>query len=185
MAMVVSSNLLIETDKSGRVYPGNTYDYSPFNASVQAQLYNNLYGAGNCVDQIKGFAARGIDEICEAAVSLDALLLSKLTIFTQDAFYANLVESVYDNYLGRDEHDMRELKPDPFPYLFYIQYLNTPEVQAAIGAYQNYSKSNEAVSQAFTATGDDNREPSTVEALGELLRQGITVMLYAGDADYM
>lgn len=72
MAMVVSSNLLTETDTSGRVYPGNTYDYSPFNASVQAQLYNNLYGAGNCVDQIKDCAARGIDEICEAAVSFDS-----------------------------------------------------------------------------------------------------------------
>jgi hypothetical protein len=43
--------------------PGNTYDYSPFNASVQAQFYNNLYGAGNCVDQVKDCAARGIDEV--------------------------------------------------------------------------------------------------------------------------
>jgi hypothetical protein len=77
---------------------------------------------------------------------LDPLLLSKLIIFTQDAFCANFVESVYDNYLGRDEHDIREFKPDPFPYSFYIQYLKTPEVQAAIGAYQNYSKYNEAVS---------------------------------------
>jgi carboxypeptidase D len=51
------------------VWPGNTYDYSPFNASVQAQFYNNLYGKGNCVDQIKDCAARGIDEICESAVS--------------------------------------------------------------------------------------------------------------------
>lgn len=50
------------------VFPGNTYDYSPFNASVQAQFYNNLYGAGNCVDQIKDCASRGIDEICAAAV---------------------------------------------------------------------------------------------------------------------
>ncbi len=50
------------------VYPGNTYDYSPYNASVQAQLYNNLYGKGNCLDQINDCAARGIDEICEAAV---------------------------------------------------------------------------------------------------------------------
>lgn len=50
------------------VFPGNTYDYSPFSASVQSQFYNNLYGTGNCVDQIKDCAARGIDEICESAV---------------------------------------------------------------------------------------------------------------------
>jgi carboxypeptidase D len=150
------------------VYPGNTYDYSPFNASVQSQFYNNLYGAGNCVDQIKDCAARGIDEICESA----------------DNFCADLVESLYDNYLGRDEYDMRELTPDPFPYEFYVSYLNTPEVQSAIGAYQNFSESSEAVSVAFTATGDDNKEDGTIEAIRKLLEQGITVMIYAGDADY-
>jgi carboxypeptidase C (cathepsin A) len=50
------------------VFPGNTYDYDPFNASIKALFYNNLYGAGNCVDQVKDCAARGIDEICSAAV---------------------------------------------------------------------------------------------------------------------
>ncbi len=94
------------------------------------------------------------------------------------------MESVYDNYLSRDEYDMRELTPDPFPYSFYVSYLNTPEVQAAIGAYQNFSESSEAVYEAFTATGDDNREYGTVSALRKLVEQGVTVMLYAGDADY-
>lgn len=79
---------------------------------------------------------------------------------------------------------MRELTPDPFPYSFYVSYLNTPEVQAAIGAYQNFSESSEAVYEAFTATGDDNREYGTVSALRKLVEQGVTVMLYAGDADY-
>lgn len=51
------------------VSPGNTYDYDPFNASIKALLYNNLYGRGNCVDQVKDCNARGIDEICIAAVS--------------------------------------------------------------------------------------------------------------------
>lgn len=150
------------------VWPGNTYDYSPFNASVQSQLYNNLYGPGNCVDQIKDCAARGIDEVCESA----------------DAFCANLVESLYDVYLNRDEYDIRELMPDPFPYEYYVSYLNTFEVQAAIGAYQNFSESSESVYEAFTATGDDNREYGTVDALKKLLDQGIYVFLYAGDADY-
>jgi carboxypeptidase C (cathepsin A) len=30
------------------VFPGNTYDYSPFNESVQNQMYNSMYGPGNC-----------------------------------------------------------------------------------------------------------------------------------------
>ncbi|TAQ83628.1 hypothetical protein B7494_g8049 [Chlorociboria aeruginascens] len=150
------------------VFPGNTYDYSPFNASLQAQFYNNLYGTGNCVDQIKDCASRGLNEICDSA----------------DNFCAYLVESFYDNYLGRDEYDVRELTPDPFPYGFYVSYLNTPEVQSAIGAYQNFSESSNAVYVDFTGTGDDNREVGTIEAIRKLLKQGVYVVLYAGDADY-
>ena len=94
------------------------------------------------------------------------------------------MESVYDNYLDRDEYDIRELNQDSFPYTFYVQYLNSPEVQAAIGAYQNFSESSNTVYQAFTATGDDNPEVGTIKALRKLIEQDVTVMLYAGDADY-
>ncbi|ESZ93510.1 serine carboxypeptidase [Sclerotinia borealis F-4128] len=150
------------------VWPGNTYDYSPFNASVQAEFYNNIYGAGNCVDQVKDCAARGINEVCEAA----------------DTFCADLVENVYDIYSGRDEYDVRELTPDPFPYSHYTSYLNTPKVQAAIGAYQNFTGSSNTVYNAFTATGDDDRESGTIEAVRTLLNQGVYVAMMAGDADY-
>lgn len=108
---------------------------------------------------------------------------------------------------------------------FYVQYLNTPVVQAAIGAYVNFSGTwypklcstvysrinadpnvrteySTAVGNAFNTTGDDGREDDTVENMLELLeywadpilvllmianverRQGITVMMYTGDADY-
>jgi len=60
---------------------------------------------------------------------------------------------------------MRELTPDPFPFEYYVDYLNTPEVMSAIGAYVGFQESNDAVFDAFTATGDDNREDGTV---GEL-----------------
>jgi hypothetical protein len=169
---------------SGSVSPGNTYDYSPFSASVQAQLYNNLYGAGNCVDQIKDCAARGINEICTSAVGFSQQPIVPTDLDAQDSFCSNLVEAVYDNYAGRDEYDIRELNPDPFPFDFYVTYLNSPKVQTAIGAYQNFSEASNTVSQAFTGMGDDNREVGTVEALRKLVKQNVTVMLYAGDADY-
>jgi hypothetical protein len=57
-------------------------------------------------------------------------------------------------------------------------------VQAAIRAHQNYSESSNTVSKASTATGDDNREVGTNEALGKPIKQNVTVMLYAGDAGY-
>ena len=150
------------------VYPGNTYDYRPFNSSVESQMYNNLYGPGNCIDQIKDCYARGIDEICSAA----------------DNFCAKEVESLLDNIPNRDEYDIRELSPDPFPYNFYVKYLNTPAIQAAIGAVQNFSDYSNTVGTAFGTTGDDGRESNTIEDMRKLLEQGITVMMYTGDADY-
>ncbi|RAO71835.1 uncharacterized protein BHQ10_007847 [Talaromyces amestolkiae] len=150
------------------VSPGNTYDYLPYNDSIASLLYNNLWGPGNCIDQLNDCAARGINEICSIA----------------DNFCANHVENIYDVYLGRDEYDFRELTPDPFPYEFYVDYLNTPEVQAAIGAYVNFTESSESVYSAFETTGDDGRIANTVEDLGKLLAQGVSVVMYTGDADY-
>ncbi|KAI1781398.1 alpha/beta-hydrolase [Hypoxylon cercidicola] len=149
------------------VFPGNTYDYVPFNASIESMFYNNLYGPGNCLDRLNDCKATGKNEICSNA----------------DSFCANMVESVYDYILGRDEYDMRELVPDPFPYGFYTDYLNSPELQEAIGAFTNFS-SNGAVGEAFDNTGDDGREMGTIEAIRYLLSRDVTVAVYAGDADY-
>lgn len=91
---------------------------------------------------------------------------------------------MYDIYSGRDEYDFRELTPDPFPYSFYVNYLNTPTVQSAIGAFQNYSESSNTVGTAFGTTGDDGSEMNTVEDLALLLQQNVSIMMYFGDADY-
>lgn len=101
-----------------------------------------------------------------------------------DNFCASEVESLYDMYSGRDEYDMRELTPDPFPYDYFSQYLNTPAVQTAIGAYQNFSTSSSTVGSAFGDTGDDDRESGTIEACQKLLAAGVELTLYYGDADY-
>jgi carboxypeptidase D len=131
-------------------------------------MYNALYGPGNCVEMTKDCYSRGINEICSFA----------------DNFCANNVESVLDIYALRDEYDIRELSPDPFPPTFYVDYLNSPMVQEAIGAYVNFSESSSAVSSAFGSTGDDDRQDGTIEALNSLVCGDITVVLYAGDADY-
>jgi carboxypeptidase C (cathepsin A) len=150
------------------VYPGNTYDYDPYNDTVKAEWYNNLYGEGNCLDQTKHCYATGQNSICARA----------------DDFCYNKVELPYDIYSGRDEYDMRYLTPDPFPYGYFEEYLNLPDVQKAIGAYQNFSTSSSTVSSAFGNTGDDDRESGTIEACRKLLDAGVQVMLYYGDADY-
>lgn len=143
------------------VYPGNTYDYFPFNATIEAQMYNSLYGRGNCVDMIKDCYASGDNDVCSAA----------------DNFCASEVEELLDTVANRDEYDIRELRPDPFPSTFYVDYLNSPKVQQAIGAYQNFSEFSSTVGTAFGTTGDDGRESMTVEDVRALLTQGITVTM--------
>ncbi|KAJ4295440.1 hypothetical protein N0V90_007452 [Kalmusia sp. IMI 367209] len=147
---------------------GNTYDYMPYNDTVIAEWTNNLYGPGNCLDQTRACYATGSNSVCSNA----------------DDFCYYHVEYPFDKYSGRDEYDMRYLTPDPFPYSYYVEYLNTPEVQSAIGAFQNFSESSRTVSNAFGNTGDDDRESGTIEACQKLLDAGVQVMLYYGDADY-
>jgi len=72
---------------------------------------------------------------------------------------------------------MRELNPDPFPPTFYVDYLNQEATQKAIGAYQNYSESANTPYQAFTDTGDDNREEGIIATIRKLLKQGVYVTL--------
>ncbi|KAK9777183.1 putative Alpha/Beta hydrolase protein [Seiridium cardinale] len=150
------------------VSPGNTYDYLPYNASIETLLYDNTHGTGNCLDQLKDCKMSGLDSVCAAA----------------DDFCMAQVEDIYHNILGRDAYDIRELDPDPFPYKFFVDYLNTAEVQKAIGAYTNFSTYSNTVHQAFSSTGDDAREVNAIEDIRFLLDRNITVALYAGDADF-
>jgi len=131
-------------------------------------MYNAMYGPGNCYDRTMDCYANGSDETCSAA----------------DKFCADQVENVLDNIANRDEYDVRELSPDPFPPTFYVDYLNSPAVQAALGAYTNFSESSPTVSNAFSSTGDDDRRDDTIADMRGLIAHNLTVVVYAGDADY-
>nr|POF11540.1 carboxypeptidase s1 [Quercus suber] len=153
------------------VYPGNTYNYQPFNKSISDMMYNAMYGEGNCYDQIMDCYIHGGDATCGAA----------------DNFCASHVEAVLDIYAERDEYDIREKSsndhPDPFPYSFFEDYLNSAKVQKAIGAYVNFTSFGpDAVGTAFSSTGDDGREAHTIEDVRKLVEQGIYVVQHAGDA---
>lgn len=127
-----------------------------------------MYGKGNCYDQTVDCNTSGNNTICSNA----------------DNYCALNVEEVLDFVANRDEYDIREEYNDPFPPTFYVQYLNTPRIQKAVGAYQNFSEGSNTVGAAFGTTGDDDREDSTIEDVQTLLKQGIYVFQYAGDADY-
>ncbi|EME88109.1 uncharacterized protein MYCFIDRAFT_48317 [Pseudocercospora fijiensis CIRAD86] len=156
------------------VNPGNSFNFRPFNASTQARMENALYGDGNCLDQL--YACNygpGTDGVCSAA----------------DNFCYDEVEYVFDAVTGRDEYDIREVTPNPFPYISWVGYVNKPEVQRAIGAYTNftYAVTNlgaGTVAAAFGTTGDDARGFDIMARNRRLIDSGVYVVHYAGDADY-
>jgi carboxypeptidase C (cathepsin A) len=63
-------------------------------------------------------------------------------------------------------------------------YLNQASVQDALGVNLNYTDANNEVYYAFQQTGDFVY-PFAREGLEDLLRKGVRVALYSGDADYI
>lgn len=62
-----------------------------------------------------------------------------------------------------------------YPPETYVRYLNNPAVQAAIGAYVNFTEQAVAVAAAFNITGDDGRLDGTTTDVLALVEQGVTV----------
>ena len=67
-----------------------------------------------------------------------------------------------------------------YPPETYVSYLNTARVQAAIGAYVNYTEESTAVALAFNTTGDDGRLDGITTDFRGLVRQGVAVYSPAG-----
>ena len=131
-------------------------------------MFNAMYGKGNCYDMTVDCYNTQRSDVCSAA----------------DNFCYYEVEYTLDQYANRDEYDIREFSTDPFPYEFYVDYLNTPKVQKAIGAYVNYSESSPTISDSFATTGDDDKKQGSIKDVRALINAGVYVIMYNGDADY-
>jgi carboxypeptidase C (cathepsin A) len=84
---------------------------------------------------------------------------------------------------NRDVFDIREPVNDPFPPENYIAYLNTPEVLATIGAFQNYTECSAAPD--FQGPNDFTSGTGLIQDLNDLITQDINIVLYHGDADWI
>jgi carboxypeptidase C (cathepsin A) len=100
--------------------------------------------------------------------------------------YTSCTQNVMQPYgdSGRSYYDITHFLPDSFPPSTYLEYLNTAEFQAAIGAPVNYTETNFQVVNAFTSTGDYERQ-SLVPDIAALLRSGVRVGFMYGDQDYI
>ncbi|KAF1823079.1 putative carboxypeptidase 2, partial [Dissoconium aciculare CBS 342.82] len=148
--------------------PGSPYDLAPLDDEVKKGVHDSYYGKGNCLDLLKKCEATGTNEDCRKA----------------DAYCGKNVQTPWITASKRNTNDVREIDPSPFPNSFYADYLQNSTVREAIGALQTYIELNPVVGIAFDLTGDDARELGIIDILGGLVKDGVKVVLYAGDADY-
>ncbi|KAI1380519.1 alpha/beta-hydrolase [Hypoxylon crocopeplum] len=158
----------------------NPYGLAAIN-SIRARMANaSFYTDGGCRDLINqcrsavasqdpdnNGSVPDVNSICESA-------------------YNNCTNNVMLPYsdAGRSVYDISALLPDSFPPRQYLEYVNTPEFQAAIGTSLNYTETNNQVAAAFVSTGDYERE-AMVPKLASLLNAGVRVGLIYGDRDYI
>ncbi|KAK8075683.1 Carboxypeptidase s1 [Apiospora hydei] len=100
-----------------------------------------------------------------------------------DSICINEVDGPISAATDFDTYDIRQPSKDPFPPNTYVDYLRRPDVMQKIGAKARYESCPNAPGVGFSRTGDDAR--SFLDTLSEVVRTGIQVLLWAGDADYI
>lgn len=146
----------------------NAYGIAGFpNASVLNDISNALEGKDNCLDWLKACdASKGETPVCNRALD-----------------YCLALQKSVQDYTGRAYNDTRLLYPDTFVTAHHVDYLNTPAVQAALGACTNFTAFGAVNDYALGLTGSYMRERPWAELIRGLVDAGIAVAMYAGDAD--
>jgi carboxypeptidase C (cathepsin A) len=160
----------------------NTYGIRPNNYDQNAMnnQLTQLNAPGGCVDQIT--QCRTLMDSQDPEGEGDVAAVNSKCSFAGRACTA--VQGLFDGTNGRDYYDIRQKTPNPFPSQAYVEYLNTAQVQAAIGTPLNFTSSTDIIYNAFSATGDELRG-TQLAALTRLLYQGVHVALLYGDADFI
>lgn len=158
----------------------NTYGLTAINPT-RARLANaSFYAPGGCQDLIK--QCRTAVDTQDTSNLEDVASANKKCSSAYSSCSSNVMEPYFDS--GRSIYDIAHLLPDPFPPSTYLEYLNTPGLQSAIGTPVNYTETNFQVVDAFTSTGDFERQ-SLVPNIAALLNSGVRVGFMYGDRDYV
>ncbi|KAH8900587.1 alpha/beta-hydrolase [Thozetella sp. PMI_491] len=150
------------------VSPGNTYGIRHFTKRQEQQLYDALYGSGNCLDQIK--SCRSTKQLGTCLAAMD--------------YCDRKTQGMYLAYWNNDAYDVRS--PSQSGAIdSYVKYLNTPRVLQAIGARINYTDSSDAVNNRMVYSGDEILDTGILDDVRKLLDANVTVAMVAGDADFV
>ena len=168
----------------GRFYPifanNNTYGIQALSLTDQQAAASSFLSANGCQQLI---------ESCRKAVTAqdpenngDVVTVNQICATAQNTCNNEVSGPYYSS--GRDIYDITQNITDPFPPSTYLEYLNSADVQAAIGVAVNYTQTNTAVANAFLQTGDYDRGDYIGE-MAHLLSLGVRIALVYGDRDYI
>ncbi|KAH7067232.1 putative carboxypeptidase S1 [Paraphoma chrysanthemicola] len=100
---------------------------------------------------------------------------------TADRACTAVVESPLYNMIDFDLYDIRKPSDNNEPPNNFLAYLKNKNVLRAIGAKRVFEECSAEVSRRFVETGDNSR--SYLDELSEVVRSGITTLIWAGDAE--
>jgi carboxypeptidase C (cathepsin A) len=158
----------------------NTYEFTAINPTRAQLAAASFSAAGGCKELITTCRIAVLSQDPEN--DGDVAAVNKACQSAYMSCTMNVMQPYGDS--GRSYYDITHFLPDSFPPSTYLEYLNTAEFQAAIGSPVNYTETNYQVVNAFTATGDYERQ-SLVPDLAALLRAGVRVGFMYGDRDYI
>ena len=173
-------DLLTQTPYYPRFAYNNTYGIS---AISQVQELNALsaYSGVNGCEQLT-LTCRAQETTNDPTDFGNVTTVDSICSLAQQYCLTNVVEPY--TISGRSAYDISQNYLDPFPDNHYLEYLNQASVQQAIGTPVNYTQDSQAVSNAFSASGDYARDGILLD-LVNLLKSGVRVALIYGDRDYV
>ena len=168
----------------GRFYPifanNNTYGVQVLSLTDQQTAASSYLSVDGCQEQIQACRHAVVSQ--DPGELGDVAAVNQICKRAQTTCNNNVIGPYTDS--GRDVYDITQSTPDPFPPSTYLEYLNSADVQAAIGVSINYTETNSAVANAFIQTGDYERGDQ-ISQMAYLLSLGVRVALVYGDRDYI
>lgn len=173
-------DMLVQEPSYPEIAYNNTYGIQAISETLYNESLNAFMMQDGCRDKInncRSIAAQQdptnqgnsgqVDSVCSEAAD----------------YCSTEVEGAYIQYSNRNYYDIAAPTADPFPYSYYMGFLNTQWVQRALGVPVNYTESVASVYDAFSVTGDYPRD-GFLEDIAYVLDSGIKVALVYGDRDY-
>ncbi|KAH7010545.1 carboxypeptidase S1 [Ilyonectria destructans] len=170
-------NLIALGINNGWIDPGDQYkDYIDYAA-------NNTYRKLITPKQYSTYLSTYQAKCVPAFAKCPGLTGSDDACGNADDVCSSAIESPLEALADFDVYDIRASSDDAFPPETYATYLQTSAVMKAIGAQSTYGECPSAPYNKFMASGDRGR--SFLHTLSQVIDSNITVLIWAGDADWI